>query len=202
MTVGKVQPKAPSTDKSPQQSTVNKGVGASKIPPAPKGNGAASGVKSFSLKNLANKVQQPASDQQNKAEKVKVEEPIDPSWNESFDQEKLDEIWRRFTRQYESSPRIHTIYKNHRPKHVSGVSLLIKLRNNTQQHELTKERPTIVSYLRRELKNAKLELNFEIDVTSDDGPKRAFTVADKFKAMSEKNPLLAVFKKEFNLDIE
>ncbi|MCG8579820.1 MAG: hypothetical protein MI866_07890 [Bacteroidales bacterium] len=124
------------------------------------------------------------------------------SWNDAFDQEKLDGVWRAFTRQYERQPRIHTIYKNHRPVLVKENSLLIKLRNQTQQHELSKERSNITSYLRRSLRNARIELNFEISQEEDNGPKKAFTVADKYKVMSEKNPALALFRKEFNLDLE
>ncbi|WP_262327732.1 hypothetical protein [Carboxylicivirga litoralis] len=85
---------------------------------------------------------------------------------------------------------------------VEENKLLIKLRNKTQEHELGKERSTITSFLRRNLKNARIQLSFEISQDEDNGPKKAFTVADKYKVMSEKNPALALFRKEFNLDLE
>ncbi|WP_244824913.1 hypothetical protein [Carboxylicivirga mesophila] len=164
--------------------------------------GSAAGIKSVSLKNLAQKVQQPVAAKTSDKEEVKEEAPIDPTWNESFDQEKLNEVWRKFTRQYDSQPRIHTIYKNHPPQLLQANTLLIKLRNNTQEHELNKERSTILSYLRRHLKNAGISLNLEISQEEDKTAQKAFTVADKYKAMAEKNPALAMFRKQFNLDLE
>ncbi|MBK3519654.1 hypothetical protein JIV24_20100 [Carboxylicivirga sp. N1Y132] len=94
------------------------------------------------------------------------------------------------------------MYKNHPPKLVNENSLKVLLRNKTQEYELNKERSNIVSYLRRCLRNAKISLEFEISLVEDKGPQKAFTVADKFKVMMEKNPSLAIFKKEFNLDLE
>jgi hypothetical protein len=155
-----------------------------------------------SLKNLAQKVQQQGVAQPKQVEKQQKEEPIDLSWNDPFDQDKLDEVWRRYTRQHDASPRLHTIYKNHPPKLIKERSLLVKLRNQTQQYELNKERSNILSYLRRSLRNAGIELNFEISQEEDKNANKAFTVADKYKVMSEKNPALALFRKQFNLDLE
>jgi DNA polymerase-3 subunit gamma/tau len=159
-------------------------------------------LKSVSLKSLAKKVQQPQVAKSNSKEEKKPEEPIDPTWQEAFNQEKLDEAWRRFTRQYENRPRLHTIYKNHAPQLVGKASLLIKLLNTTQEHELNKERSNILSYLRRNLKNAGIVLTMEISQEEDKNSQKAFTVADKYKLMAEKNPALALLRKEFNLDLE
>lgn len=204
MTVGKVQATPKSTNTPPKAATVKADLAVPKtISQTPQSNANLnSGLKSFSLKNLAQKVQEPKPVIQKKEEKVVVEEPIDLNWNDPFDQEKLNEVWRKFTRQHESSPRIHTIYKNYIPQHVGGSSLLMALRNNTQEYQLQKERSNILSFLRRSLRNAKINLKFEISQIEDKGPKKAFTVADKYKLMAEKNPALLEFKKQFNLDIE
>ena len=45
---------------------------------------------------------------------------------------------------------------------------------------MQKEKSNITGYLKRNLKNAHLTLDFEILTSEDDGPKKAFTVADKF----------------------
>ncbi len=194
--------KAPPSTKTPQVNTGNTNA-AGKIPPPPSVNGGSSiGLKSVSLKNLAQKVQQPQLVKTNSKEEKKPEEPIDPTWREAFDQEKLDEVWRRYTRLHDKQPRIHTIYKNHPPILEGNSVLLIKVRNTTQEHELNKERPNILSYLRRELRNAGVTIKFEITQEEDKNSQKAFTVADKYKQMAEKNPALAMFRKEFNLDLE
>ncbi len=172
-----------------------------KIPPPPKANGSAGGIRSVSLKNLAQKFQQhvvaePQVNQQ------KTEAPIDPNWKDAFNQEQLDTAWRSYTRQHESSPRLHTIYKNHPPRQVQDASLRITLLNKTQEHELNKERASILSYLRRSLRNAAIQLDLEISQDEGTQTKRAYTVADKYKEMAEKNPALVAFRKQFNLDFE
>jgi len=194
----------PKANNTPQQNTVQTPKVVSKAAPASNttNSNVNSGLKSFSLKSLAQKVQQAPVSQQKKDVKQVVEEPIDLSWNDAFNQEKLNEVWRRFARLHEAHPRFHTIVKNHQPKLVDKVNLLIQLRNKTQEHELVKERANILSYLRRNLKNAHIQISMEVAIGAESGPKKAFTVADKFKEMSTKNPALAMFKKEFNLDLE
>jgi len=203
MTVGKVQPNAPAAKKTSHQQN----IGVKSAVPKAKASASAGvkaggGLKSISLKNLAQKVQQPTNAPKQAKSEKKPEEPIDPTWNEVFSQEKLDEEWRRFTRLHDKQPRIHTIYKNHPPQLTGGSSLLIKVRNKTQEYELNKERSSILSFLRRSLKNAKIDLSFEISQEEETGERKAFTVADKYKVMSEKNPALLLMRKAFNLDLE
>ncbi|WP_439184425.1 hypothetical protein [Carboxylicivirga taeanensis] len=154
------------------------------------------------MKSLAQKVQQPKSDRAPQQARKQEDVPIDPTWNEPFDSEKLSEVWRHFTRQHEAHPRIHTIYKNHPPRVVQGTSLCISLLNKTQEHELNQQRSSIVAYLKRALRNAGIDITFEISQEEDKNAPRAFTVADKYKVMAEKNPALALFRKQFNLDLE
>lgn len=125
------------------------------------------------------------------------------SWNELVTQEGIDEAWRKYTMRFkDSDPRLYSIIDNHKPYLVGEHSMLIKLRNNLQEADLVKEKSGMLSFLKRYLKNARLELSFEVSVEEDDGPKRAFTVADKFKLMLEKNPDLMKLKQAFGLDLE
>ncbi len=161
------------------------------------------GLKSFSLKNLAQKVQVPSTSTKSSDKVEVVEEPIDMSWNESFSQEGLDESWRKYSMTFQqSNPRLYSILDNHKPVLVGEKKLLIKLRNKIQETELLKEKSAMSGYLKRSLKNARLTLEFEISLGEQDGPKKAFTVVDKFKLMAEKNPDLIKFKQEFGLDLE
>lgn len=157
----------------------------------------------MSLKNLAKKVQQtPVSSSSLKVEEPQ-EEPIDMSWNELITQEGIDEAWRKYCMAVKNSnPRLYSIVDNHKPNLVGERKLLIKLKNKLQETELQKEKSAMSGYLKRALKNARLELEFEISFDENDAPKRAYTLADKFKLMMEKNPDLIKFKQEFGLDLE
>lgn len=125
------------------------------------------------------------------------------SWNDVVTQERLDESWRKYSKDYQNTnPRLYSILDNHTPTLVGEKQLKILLRNKTQENELLKEKSVITGFLKRSLKNAHLTLDFEIASSDNAGPKKAFTVADKFKLMAEKNPALMDFKKEFGLDLE
>lgn len=138
------------------------------------------------------------------SEKVEVvEEPVDLSWNEEITQNKLDDAWRKYSMRFQqTNPRLYSILDNHKPVLVGDNKLLINLRNQIQENELLKEKSGMSGYLKRALKNAGLQLEFKISIGEQDGPKKAFTVADKFKLMAEKNPDLIKFKQEFGLDLE
>lgn len=125
------------------------------------------------------------------------------SWNEVITQEALAETWRKYSMNYQNTnPRLYSILDNHKPALVGEKQLKILLRNKTQENELLKEKSVITGYLKRSLRNAHLSLEFEVSTSEIEGPKKAFTVADKFKLMVEKNPALMQFKKEFGLDLE
>lgn len=151
---------------------------------------------------MAEKVQAPVTSTASlKTEEVL--EPIDRSWNELLTQEGIDDVWRKLSYSYkDENPRLYSILENHKPVLVSEKSLLIKLKSKLQESELINERSKLVNYLRRALKNAQLVLEFEVSLEDDDGPQKAYTAADKFRLMMEKNPDLMQFKKAFGLDLE
>lgn len=152
---------------------------------------------------MAQKVQTKPVYQSKAVTNKSVEEPIDMSWNDLITQEGVDEAWRKYTMTFKDvDPRFYSIIDNHQPQLVGEQKLLIKLRNNFQQNDLNQERSGMVSYLKRALRNARLELEFEVSLGENDGPKKAFTAADKFKLMLEKNPELQKFRLEFGLDLE
>ncbi|MCU4164542.1 hypothetical protein [Carboxylicivirga caseinilyticus] len=125
------------------------------------------------------------------------------TWNELISQESVDEMWRKYCMAVKDrNPRLYSIVDNHKPNMVGERKLLVKLKNKLQETELQKEKSAMLSFLKRSLKNARLELDFEISFDESEGPKRAYTVADKFKLMLEKNPDLMKFKQEFGLDLE
>nr|WP_319398382.1 hypothetical protein [uncultured Carboxylicivirga sp.] len=157
----------------------------------------------MSLKSLAKKVQAgPTSSSTLKVQEPQ-EEPIDMSWNDIVSQEVLDDSWRKYCMGIkDKNPRLYSIVDNHKPHLVGECQLLIKLKNKLQETEMLKEKSSMLGYLKRSLRNARLELGFEISVDENEGPKRAYTAADKFKLMLEKNPDLIKFKQEFGLDLE
>ena len=162
------------------------------------------GLKSISLKNLAKSVQSISDSRTTTSKKVvEVLEVIDPSWNDPVTQEKVDELWLKYAASIQrSNPRLHSIFTNHQPKLKGEHNLILYVKNQTQVAEIQKERVTFLSAMKRRLRNAQLQLTVEVSVEASDGKQKAYTAADKFKLMVEKNPLLGELKKQFGLDIE
>ncbi|MBI9064991.1 MAG: hypothetical protein JEZ14_23590 [Marinilabiliaceae bacterium] len=163
------------------------------------------GLKSISLKNLAKRVQSiPDSRTTTAAKKVEeVLDVIDPSWNESFTQEKVDELWRKYAASIQrGNPRLHSIFMNHQPKLKGKHDLVLYVKNQTQVAEIQKVRVTFLSAMKRKLRNAQLQLMVEVSTEASEGKQKAYTAVDKFKLMVEKNPVLGELKKQFGLDFE
>jgi len=163
------------------------------------------GLKSISLKNLAKRVQStPDSRTATNAKKVEeVLDVIDPSWNDPVTQEKVDELWHKYAASIQrGNPRLHSIFMNHQPKLKGDHDMILFVKNQTQVAEIQKERGTFLSAMKRKLRNAQLQLTVEVSVEASEGKQKAYTAADKYKLMVEKNPLLGELKKQFGLDIE
>jgi DNA polymerase-3 subunit gamma/tau len=90
---------------------------------------------------------------------------------------------------------------NHLPVKKGAHELELKLRNATQQNEINKEKIPLLRALKQTLNNNYISLVISLS-QDDNGPRKAFTAADKFKLMLEKNPALKELKNKFGLDIE
>jgi hypothetical protein len=62
------------------------------------------------------------------------------------------------------------------------------------------DRISITPFLRSNLKNSAIDFEYVVD--SKVQPFKAFTVEDRFKVMSEKNPMLNDLRQTFGLELE
>lgn len=79
-------------------------------------------------------------------------------------------------------------------------TILIELNNEVQREMLFAIRQDMLDELRTILKNKQTQLEIKVLETVDS--LKAYKPMDKFKLMSEKNPMLLELKKRFDLDIE
>ncbi len=135
-------------------------------------------------------------------EKKEVLEPIDPSWNSPVSDEDIKEAWLDYMRNIEQkNPRLASIMKNHKPDLTNGTVLFVKLKNATQMTELNSAKPVLFHFLKTKLHNATLSLEMEV-TEANMHVKKAFTAAERAKAMAEKNSSLLLLTKNFDLDVE
>ena len=79
-------------------------------------------------------------------------------------------------------------------------TILIELNNEVQREMLIAIRQDMLDELRTILKNKQTQLEIKVLETVDS--LKAYKPMDKFKLMSEKNPMLLELKKRFDLEIE
>lgn len=127
---------------------------------------------------------------------------IDASWANSFTPEQLQKVWNDYARLVEkSNPRLFSMLTARSPRLKGTDVVVFPLQNETQEVELMKEKTPLFDHLRRELKHAKLQLEIEY-TREEEGPQKAYTAADKYRILADKNPLLDKLKDMLSLDIE
>lgn len=82
----------------------------------------------------------------------------------------------------------------------NSPTILIELNNEVQREMLTAIKQDMLDEIRTILKNKQAQLEIKVLETVDS--LKAYKPMDKFKMMSEKNPMLLELKKRFDLDIE
>lgn len=179
------------------KNTVTRGNQAAK-PAAPKT------LKSVSIKSFTKPGSVPSSHkvEETGEEITKGDNGIDSEWEESFSPERLQQVWNLYARSVEeSNPRMFSMLTAHSPRLKGQNMVVFPLKNETQEVELLKEKGNLFDFLKKELRNAKLQLEIEY-VREESGSQRAYTAADKYKVMAEKNPTLDKLRNMLNLDIE
>jgi hypothetical protein len=126
---------------------------------------------------------------------------INQSWNEPVSDEALHRCWLAYANRIESdNPRFYSILTNHLPR-LNNTVLQLELKNSIQETEVMAQKHALFTYLKTELRNARLSL--EVIIAKNDEPAtKAYTAADKFKLMLENNPSLVKLSKHFDLDLD
>ncbi|MGC6430630.1 MAG: DNA polymerase III subunit gamma/tau [Jejuia sp.] len=119
---------------------------------------------------------------------------------EEFTEQELIACWNTFTQktQQQGKHNLASILAIDKPK-LKGNLIYLEFPNETNKVELERQQYDLLSFLRRELKN--YDINLEITVNEAVSKKYAYTTAEKYEKLKEKNPNIEVLKKTFGLDI-
>ena len=85
------------------------------------------------------------------------------------------------------------------PEIFEGNKLLLKIDNNLLDEEISKIKPDLVSWLRKELRNTNIELITK--VVMQENQSKPYSEREKLAEMSKKNPNINLLKQIFNLDL-
>ncbi|HKL31472.1 MAG TPA: hypothetical protein VJ919_02995 [Tangfeifania sp.] len=120
-----------------------------------------------------------------------------PGESEEFTVEQLKEKWESFVKKLESRPNLQSTLSNV-PELGENFQLLLDIDNSVQEDLINSVKPELVSWLRKALKNSKIQLVTHISQVEKE--KIIYTDQEKFMEMLKKNPQLENLKQKFNLD--
>ena len=82
---------------------------------------------------------------------------------------------------------------------VKGTIIHLEFPNATNKVEVERQQYDLLSYVRKTLSNYDISLSITINEVME--KKYAYTAADKFEKLKEKNPNIDILKKAFDLDV-
>jgi hypothetical protein len=116
---------------------------------------------------------------------------------EEFTTEELKQKWDAFLSRLNNRPNLQSTL-SYVPEIKEDFQLYLEIENTVQEDLVNSIKPELISWLRRELRNSKIQLS---TVITEKAKGRIFyTDAEKFDELAKKNEELKELKKRFNLD--
>lgn len=136
-----------------------------------------------------------------KEQKISAKEQHD-IYNREGDEEEFTEVdlklkWNEFLVRLESRPNLKATLTEV-PKLEDNFQLVLDIENSVQDDLISSIKPELVSFLRKELKNSKIQLITQI--SENIKTKIIYTDNDRYDELLKKNPDLALLKRKFKLD--
>ncbi|MFD2588645.1 DNA polymerase III subunit gamma/tau [Croceitalea marina] len=162
-------------------------------------------VPKIELKNLPNRVSglsisslKAKKEHQNTKTNAQVEEekPTDP-----FSEEEMQNHWADFVKKLDDKGKkiLASNLNADIPKLKNETTIWIELPNSTMKKEVEREQSLMLNYLKEQLNNYAITL--QITVNEETSKKFAFTPEEKYEKLKEKNPVIDLLRKEFDLDL-
>jgi DNA polymerase-3 subunit gamma/tau len=123
--------------------------------------------------------------------------------NKDFDKEKLMTVWNRYAQKHkeDSNMNLYSTLTKREPFLSADFTIELMIDNKVQEDAMNGDKMNFLGYLRKELENADIQLKLILNVI-DEPAMVAYTSADKFKRMTEINPLLATLKEKLDLELD
>lgn len=119
---------------------------------------------------------------------------------DTFDEATMQQHWDDRVHLLENQGRkiLASNFQTDVPKLKNEHTIWIELPNNTMKKEIEREQSLMMDYLKEKLNNYSISLF--ITVNEEVAKKFAFTPAEKYEKLREKNPNIDLLRKEFDLD--
>ena len=117
---------------------------------------------------------------------------------EPFTKEVFAEKWAEYMERLADRPSLKATLSR-TPEIFDSCKLKLQIDSNIMDAEISKIKPDLVSWLRKELRNTNIELFTEI-VVMENSSGRPYSETEKLTEMMKKNPHVNLLKQTFNLD--
>ncbi len=87
------------------------------------------------------------------------------------------------------------------PEIINQHQLKLAINNSMQNDEISKIKPDMVSFLRKELRNTNIELITEI-IAEEGTVRKVYSEREKFQEMIKKNPNVSLLAQKFGLSLD
>ncbi|MGQ9846134.1 MAG: DNA polymerase III subunit gamma/tau [Bacteroidales bacterium] len=151
---------------------------------------------SFSIKNELKNAVSDNDGLNSKFEQSK----ISPTTNKNFTKEEAFNAWNEYINRQETDIRIKNFYTQN-PSYVSWNDkiLIIRVLNNSQEHELRKIHDELLHFLKVKLENSSIKIEIEHS-TDETKTTRPYTAKEKYLYFVKKYPELGKLKDQLDLD--
>ena len=120
--------------------------------------------------------------------------------NEPFTKDQFEVKWHEYLRRLNDRPALKAALSKI-PEIVNEHQLKLEISNSMQNEEISKIKPDMIPFLRKELKNDNIELITDI-VNKEGTDKRAYSEREKFQEMIKKNPNISLLAQKFGLSLD
>ncbi|NTW24591.1 MAG: DNA polymerase III subunit gamma/tau [Lentimicrobium sp.] len=159
--------------------------------------------KSYTGLNVGNLMNQGTKNTINEPEeKQLIKEEVLPEQSEAFTQSDLEKVWSEMAvtvaRQL---PNLYATLTCRNPILNEDNSIVISVENKIQEGDIFNNRPELVTFLRKKLRNTSISIETLI-IDKPAADRKPYTDTEKFEAMERNAPDIRKLKDQLNLDIE
>ena len=138
------------------------------------------------------------------SEAVNAKNEVDESWKEEVTIEKIQAAWDLFVEVHKKAQRVSLVSTLTMCElELKGNVVIFNVLNALQEVQLNDERTDLLFHLRKNVKNALIELSIQVipSAEGDDAPKIFLTDKERYVDMVKKNPSLDDLRKRLDLDL-
>lgn len=118
-----------------------------------------------------------------------------------FTNEQFQKVWNKYAAQFqEESPDFYSTLTSRMPELKDNFIIELTIDNVVQEKEIADRKIDMLSYIRKELNNGKV--NLQTVINKNPANIKAFNPQEKFNKMAEKNPAIRKMKEKFDLEID